>query len=303
VTGLQATGPSPYTRSPEGTHSSRGSPLSLEREYDEQLSHTIWELERAVRRGGASETLRRSLIEAHAQHLRHLEDIAEVPRPQRSQLYLQGHPTEALLLLPGEGSGCDELQAMAEFFFKRGFTVLASNLAYRTLDQPLQSPQYWQTCADEAQNRYDILTHYATRVGVVGVGMSALVALHLAAVRRVSEVVALFPTLGSEAGWRERLRATLRRLVLRDTRTPRGWAHQRQLAAHAAHEHVSRLAVPLFVVVEDRHDRTEAGRSAAAAQKLGGRAATQVRVVPAGTAARDLPAGVVDDILAFLRRR
>ena len=79
--------------------------------------------------------------------------------------------------------------------------MLASNLAYRTLDQPLRSPQYWQTCADEAQNRYDILTHYATRVGVVGVGMSALVALHLASVRRVSEVVALFPTLGSEAGW------------------------------------------------------------------------------------------------------
>jgi esterase/lipase len=303
VTGLPATHPPSYTRSPEGTHPSRGTTLSLEREYDEQLSHTIWELERSVRRGGASETLRRSLIEAHAQHLRHLEDIAEIPRPQRSQLLLQGRPTEALLLLPGEGAGCDELQGLADSLYKRGFTVLASNLAYRVLDQPLHSPQYWQTCADEAQHRYDILTHYSTRVGVIGVGMSALVALHLASVRRVSEVVALFPTLGSEAGWVERLRATFRRLVLRDARMPRGWAHQRQLAARAAREQTGRLTVPLYVVVEDRSDRSEAGRSASIAHKLASRAATRVKVVPAGTTARDLPAAVQDDILSFLRRR
>ena len=303
MTGLPPAGPPPYTRSPEGTHPSRGKPLSLEREYDEQLSHTIWELERSVRRGGASETLRRSLVEAHAQQLRHLEDIAEVPRPQRSQMLLQSRPTDALLLLPGEGAGCDEIQGLADFFFKRGFTVLASNLAYRTLDQPLRSPQYWQTCADEAQNRFDILNHYATRVGVIGVGMSALVALHLSSVRRVSEVVALFPTLGSEASWLERLRATLRRLVLRDARTPRGWAHQRQLAAHAAREQAARLTVPLYLVVEDRQDRSEAGRSASLAHKLASRAATQVKVVAAGTTARDLPAAVQDDILAFLRRR
>ncbi len=303
MTGLPAPGSPPYTRSPEATHSSRGSPLSLEREYDEQLSHTIWELERAVRRGGASEALRRSLVEAHAQHIRHLEDIAEVPRPQRSQLWLQGRLTDALLLLPGEGAGCDQLQSMGEYFFKRGFTVLATNLAYRTLDQPQRSPQYWQTCADEAQNRYDMLAHYSSRIGVVGVGMSALLALHLASARRVSEVVALFPTLGAEASWLERLRRTLRRVVLRDTRMPRGWAHQRELAAHVAREHAARLTVPLYVVVEDRHDRSEAARSATLAHKLASRAATQLRLVSSGTAPNSLPGAVQEEILAFLRRR
>ena len=80
--------------------------------------------------------------------------------------------------------------------------------------------------------------------------------------------------------------------VLRDTRMPRGWAHQRQLAAHAAREQAARLTVPLYVVVEDRQDRSEAGRSASLAHKLAGRAATQVKVVAAGTTARDSPAAV-----------
>ena len=120
--------------------------LSLEREYDVQLSHTIWELERAVRRGAASEGLRRSLIEAHGQQLRYMEDIAQVPRHQRSLLLLQPRPSDAVLLLPAEGNGCDQVQPLAEQLHKRGFTVLATNLSMRTLDQPGRSPSYWQTC-------------------------------------------------------------------------------------------------------------------------------------------------------------
>jgi esterase/lipase len=279
--------------------------LTLEREYDTQLSHTIWELERALKRGSTSEALRHSLIEAHGQHLRHMEEIAQVPRHQRSQLLLQPRPTDAVLILPGEGSGCDELQTIGEAFYRRGFTVLATNLAFRSLERPAYTPAYWQTCLDEAENRYDILQHWSTRIAIIGAGLAGLIALHLAVTRRPSEIVALFPAFASEANWLARLRATLRRLVLRDDRPPQDWGHQRTLVTRSAREALGKISVPLFVVAEDRKDRSEMGRSSQVAQRLVHRAATQVRVLRPGEAAslRDLSPGVIDEMLAFLRRK
>src|SRR5262245_11390167 len=93
-----------------------GATLTGEPEYDTQLSHTIWELERSVRRGGASESMRRTLVETHLQHIRHMEEIAQVPRHQRTVMQLQSRPADTLLLLPGEGSAADELQPLADIF-------------------------------------------------------------------------------------------------------------------------------------------------------------------------------------------
>lgn len=282
-----------------------GAALTGEREYDTQLSHAIWELERAVRRGGASESLRRTLVETHFQHIRHMEEIAQVPRHQRTLLQLQSRPGDTLLLLPGEGTGADELQALAETFFKRGWAVMATNLAFRVLDTPGHSPTYWQTCADEAATRYDVLEHYSTRTAVLGVGLAALVALHLATMRRVSDVVALFPTLDGDPTWVERLRGSIRKLLRREDSMPRTWPEQRRLAARVARTTAEMISVPLYVLTEDRSDRSERGRAARAAQRLVQRAATKVRVLRPNEAAsvRDLPPAVVDDILTFLRRR
>jgi esterase/lipase len=278
--------------------------LSLEREYDVQLSHTIWELERAVRRGAASEGLRRSLIEAHGQQLRYMEDIAQVPRHQRSLLLLQPRPSEAVLLLPAEGNGADQVQPLAEQLHKRGYTVLATNLSMRTLDQAGRSPNYWQTCLDEAENRYDMLVHWSTRIAVIGVGFAAILAFHLAATRRPNGVLGFFPTFDEESTW-QRLTAKLRRWVLRDTRPRTGWAHQRVLATRSGRETLGKVSVPMFVLAEDRNDRSPAGRSALAARKLGQRSGTTVRVLRPGESAgvRDLSPALLDEVLGFLRQR
>jgi esterase/lipase len=282
----------------------RGCLLTVEREYDLQLSHTLWELERMARRGTASEGLRRSLIETHAQHIRYMEDVAQVPRHQRTIVLLQPKPTQALLLLPSEGMTADELQPLAEEFHRRGFIVMATNLAYRTLDKPGRSPVYWQTCADEVENRFDVLAHYSTRVSILGLGMGGLLGLQVATTRRVGEVVALFPTLGSQDGLLDRLRATLHRLMRREEKMPRTWPEQRKAAAHAARANLARATVPFYVLVEDRNDRSEPAQATHAARKLVQRAATKVRVLRPGESAsfRDLPPAVFDEILAFLRR-
>jgi phosphoribosylformimino-5-aminoimidazole carboxamide ribonucleotide (ProFAR) isomerase len=113
------------------------------------------------------------------------------------------------------------------------------------------------------------------------------------------------PAFGSEPNLLERLRVALRRIVLRDKRMPTGWSHQRELAAEAARTTASKSTVPLYVLVEARGDRSEAGRSARLAQKLVHRTATQVRVLQAGEAAsvRDLSPALQEEIVGFLRRR
>jgi hypothetical protein len=281
-----------------------GAPLTVEREYDTQLSHAIWELERAVRRGGASEAMRRTLVETHFQHIRYMEEIAEVPRHQRTMLQLQPRPGDTLLLLPGEGAGADELFGLADHFYRRGWAVMATNLAFRVLDVPGRSPIYWQTCVDEAANRYDVLAHYSTRIAVVGVGMAAVVALQLATMRRVSEIVALFPALDGDESWMARLRASIGKLLRREEHLPRTWPEQRRLAARSARATAASVGVPLYVVTEDRSDRSERGRAAQAAQKLVHRAATKVRALRPNEASsvRDLSPSILDEILNFLRR-
>ena len=276
-----------------------GAPLTAEREYDTQLSHAIWELERAVRRGGASEAMRRTLLETHFQNIRYMEDLAQVPRPQRSVLHLQPRPGDTIMMLPAEGTSADELYGLADHFYRRGWTVLATNLAYRVLDQP-SSPTYWQTCADEVTNRFDILAHYSTRIALLGVGLSGAAALHVATVRPVSEVVAVFPTIAGDPGLWERLRGSLHKLLRREATLPRTWPEQRRLAAQAARATAASIAVPLYAVIEDRDDR---GRGARAAKALLHRAATKVRLLRPGEAStvRDLPPSILDDILQFLR--
>lgn len=281
-----------------------GSEPQPHRDYDSRLGHTVWELERALKLGHDSEALRRALIEAHLDHTRQVEDRVGLPRPQRSWLLMQPRPTDALLLLAGEGAGADETLAIGEHFHQRGFTTFGTSLAYRDLVDVSRGPHYWQTCADEAETRYDILAHWATRIAVLGVGLGALMALHLASVRRVSAVLAVLPTLHVGEPWRVRLQATLRRLMRRESKTPPGWQHQRHLAAESARGVTSRLRVPLFVLAEDRRDRSESGRSTQAAQKLVSRTATQVRLLRAGeaTSARDLPPALLDELIAFVRQ-
>lgn len=282
-----------------------GNRLTLEREYDIQLSHSIWEMERRLRRGPTSETFRRTLVETHVQHIRHMEEIAQLPRQQRSQLRLQPRPADSILLLPGEGMSAEELEPLAEAFHKRGLAVLNTSLAFRTLDRPGRSPIYWQACTDEAQNRFDVLTHYSTSISILGVGLAGLIAMHVAATRPVQGVIALYPALDADLTIAEKLRATMRRLFKREEIVPHTWPQQRKAAARTAGAVLTSSPVPLYVLAEDRNDRTDAGRTSQVARKLVSRAATKVRLLRPGEAptVRDLPPSAFDEILTFLRRR
>ena len=278
-------------------------PLASKPEYEPQIGHTIWELERKVRRGRTSDATRHALVRAHVEQLRQIEERLDVPPEGRSFALLQERAVPAILMLAGEGQTCENLRPLATRLHARGLSVLATSLAYRQFDRPGVTPTYWQTCLDEAENRYDMLEHCTTEIAVVGVGLGAALALHLAARKRVHAVVALFPILDTQLGLGEQLRAVLRRLMRSRQRTPATWSMQRRLAARLAQEKVA--ATPVIVVSEDRRDRSDTGRSLHAARALSAHKPVHLILLPLGHPASPdtLPDDIVNRVLEQLNKR
>jgi dienelactone hydrolase len=237
--------------------------------------------------------------------MRLIEVRAGVEEAGRSFVLLQERVAPGVLLLPAEGQDCGPVRRLAERLFDRGFTVLASSLAYRTLDLPGISPIYWQTCLDEAENRYDMLQHYTSRVGIVGVGLGAAMALHVATTKHVHNVVALFPTFDARVGIGEKVRGLLRRVLTRRKKTPAGWPAQRSMAAENGRQAVAKHAIPLLVIAEDRRDRSDAGRSVRVARRLAAQIGAPIHLLPAGEVESPdgLPRESVEKLVNFLRGR
>jgi len=279
-----------------------GLPRTSNQEYDPQIAHTIWELERRVRRGRTSDATRRVLLAAHIDQMRMVEERLGVAPTGLTFARLQNRVAPGVLILPGEGEDCEHLRPLAEALYRRGFNVLASSLAYRALGD--QRPYYWQTCLDEAENRYDMLNHFASRLSIVGFGLAAALALHIASRKRVHAIVALYPTLEARVGLSERLRGLMRRAFPRWITTPPGWDTQRRMAADEARDKARKLSVPIFAVAEDRFDGA-AGRAARSARKLETHRLAEVELIPRGrnTVQADLPDATLEHIVAFLRRR
>lgn len=277
-------------------------PLASRPEYEPQIGHTIWELERKVRRGRTSDATRCALVRAHVDQLRQIEERLGVPEEGRSFALLHERSAPAGLMLPGEGETCENLRKLGARLHERGWNILASSLSYRQLDRPGITPTYWQTCLDEAENRYDMLEHCATQIAVLGVGLGAALALHLAPRKRVHAVVALFPILDTRLGLGEQLRAVLRRMMRPRQTAPAGWSMQRRMAARQAQEKLS--ATPVIVVSEDRRDGSDTGRSLRAARGLAAHKPVHLLLLPAGqpTSPDTLPDDILNRMLEHLNK-
>lgn len=279
------------------------SPQAPRPAYDYEVAHSIWELERSARRGRVSDATRLALLDAHLEQLRMVEARLGLAEESRSLLLLQDRPSPSVLVLPGEGQGCETLRAFANRLYRGGFGVLASSLSYRVLDRPGQSPFYWQTCLDEAENRYDMLQHYATKIAVVGVGLGAAMGMHLAARRRVSAVVALFPVLDAHLGAKERLQQALRQLLPRWHKHPAAWTMQRRLATAGVRKAMGQFGAPLLALTEESGG-ADNSRSLRFLRRVAADGAAQLLQVPAGEAAPDtLPEATLDKVITFLKQR
>ena len=282
----------------------KGSALDSDREqYDSQIAHTIWDLEQSVRKGRVTAETRRVLIEAHASQLEIIEERASIGEKDRSFLLLQDRVSPGILLLAGEASGTEDLKPVARFFHRAGFNVLATTLAWRDQERPAYTPTFWQTCLDESSNRFDMLHVYSDRMTVGGCGLSASIMLHLAEDKKIDSLIALFPNLHSDVSFRERFKMMLKRWLPRGHKEPAAWNMQRRMVTDLARTKAKNLDVPTLLVVEDLHDKTELGRSAATAERLFSRRADEVKLVPSAQASpRLLPQLKLEKLVCFARR-
>lgn len=272
-------------------------------EYDPAVAHTIWELERATRRGRASEATRRALVRAHAEQLRMTEERLGVEESERSFLLLQDRVAPAVLMLAGENEGCRGLQDLAGRLHRAGFGVLATTLAYRDSDNSM-GPKFWQTCLDEAENRYDMLNHYAARISIIGVGLGAAIAMHLVSRKRIRAIVALFPVLDAHLGTGQSLRRAFRSLLPRRFWKPLAWPVQRRLATDGARRVMNQFTSPLLVIADERGGRGDTGRTLRVVRHLADRGVAKLHQVPQETGSPDsLSQAEIDLLLEFLKQR
>jgi hypothetical protein len=282
----------------------KGPSLESDREeYDSQIAHTIWELEQSVRRGHVTAETRRVLIEAHASQMEIIEERAGLNEKDRSHLLLQSRVSPGILLLADENGSTEDLKPCARFFQRAGFNVLVTTLAWRDRERPAYSPTFWQTCLDESANRFDMLEIYSNRMTILGCGLSAALMVHLAQEKKVQALIALFPNLHSDVSFRDRFKMALSRWMPRRRPEPPAWNIQRRLATDLARQRAKSLQVPTLLVVEDLHDKSELGRSAATADRLFARRADAVKRVPSAQASpRLLPELVLDSLVDFARK-
>jgi hypothetical protein len=245
---------------------------------------------------------RRVLIEAHASQLEIIEERAGIDESHRSFLLLQNRIAPGILMLAGENGSTEEMRPVARFFHRAGFNVLVTTLAWRDHDRPGYSPTFWQTCLDEAANRFEMLRVYSNRITILGWGLSAALMVHMTRKEQVHSLIALFPTLHADVSFRERFKLLLRKWIPRKATTPPSWTSQRRLAVDLARQRAKGLEIPTMLVVEDLHDKTEQGRSAATAERLFSRRADEVKRVPTAQASpRLLPQLILEKLVAFAR--
>ena len=242
------------------------------------------------------------LIEAHASQLETVEKRAGINENNRSLLLLQNRVSPEIMLLAGEGAGTDELRPIARFFHRAGFNVLCTTLAWRDYERPGYSPTFWQTCLDESSNRFDMLQVYSNHVTVLGCGLSAALMVHLANDKKIHRMIALFPALHADVSFRERFQFALRRWIPSTRKDPPKWNMQRRMAADLARGRAKKMKIPILLIVEDLHDKSELGRSAATAEQLfAGRSDIVKRVPSAQASPRLLPQLILEKLVESSR--
>jgi len=231
------------------------------------------------------------------------EERLGLEEAEQSFLLLQDRPAPAVLILAGEGEGCRRLRELGSALHAAGFGVLATSLAYRTSGST-EGPRFWQTCLDEAENRYDMLNHYASRISILGVGLGAAMALHVASRKRVSSIAALFPVLDAHLGTGQTLRRALRSLLPRRFWKPLTWPVQRRLATEGVRKAMSQFTSPLLVVADEKRGRNDSGRTLRFVQHLVDRGVVRLHVVSQDDPGPDtLSKADVDTLIQFLRQR
>ncbi len=269
----------------------------------EILALTAWDLERSERTLPDTPRARVIRLRTHARLQAALEEHRGVPPENRSFIGIQENSRSACLLVHGVSSTPADLRPLAEYLHANGLTVYLLLLPGYGLAGEGPSRIMWRASLQEIKLRYRFLRRLHRQVHLVGYGLGAALAIHLARQEAVTSLILLAPALIPRVNIVERLLLRLKVHRLPGLRPRLGWRPEELEAMESARSQISRLRLPVYAAQCD-DDEHISPISLRVLQKRVRHGASRFRAFPSG--GHDLLAthGEKDlhaEILAFIQ--
>jgi len=219
----------------------------------ENISQTIWALEESQRSEPLPRLERLNLLRSHYEIQQLREEELEIPKKDRSLLYLNEESKSQVLLVHGGHSTPATYIQLGKNLYRMGMTVYATLLPNEETVGFQRGGVPWQLSRAELEMRYDQLAHLGGDVHVVGSSFGAVLALGLALERPVKSLTLLSPPLRPTLHFAERLALTWGRLFPRlfekmVASSPHRWMADRYGALREARRRIRELECPILAI-------------------------------------------------------
>ncbi len=243
------------------------------------VSDTVWTLERINEESSLPLEERVNLVRSHYELQQLKEENLDIPKRDRSFLYLQETPSATVLLVPGGHSTPAQYFKLGRHLYRAGMTVYCSLLPNEAAVGAQQGGVPWQLSLAELEMRYGILALLDVPIHVVGSSFGSILGVILAARHPVASLSLLSPPMSPKLKFSERMALTWGRIFPRlfermITDSPHRWKADRYSAVREAGKQLRGLQAPVFAI--HAADNPEVGPAGLkhVARTMGGRANT-----------------------------
>ncbi len=219
----------------------------------ENLSQTIWALEENHRSEPLPPLERLNLLRSHYEIQQLREEELEIPKKDRSFLYLNESSKIQVLLVHGGHSTPASFIQLGKRLYRAGMTVYATLLPNEETVGFQRGGVPWQLSRAELEMRYDLLSHLGEDIHVIGSSFGAVLAIGLAKERPVKSITLLSPPLRPTLRFVERMALAWKRLFPNlfenmVASSPHRWMADRYSALKEARKRVRELECPILAI-------------------------------------------------------
>ncbi len=243
------------------------------------VADTVWTLERMNEESPLPLSERVNLLRSHYELQQLKEENLDIPKRDRSFLYLQEEPSATVLLVPGGHSTPAQYFKLGRHLYRAGMTVYCSLLPNEAAVGAQQGGVPWQLSLAELEMRYGMLELLNVPIHVVGSSFGSILGVNLAARHEVASLTLLSPPMNPKLKFSERMALTWGRLFPRlfermITDSPHRWKADRYSAVAEACKQLRGLQAPVLAI--HAADNPEVGSAGLkrVARTMGNRAKT-----------------------------
>lgn len=243
------------------------------------ITDSVWTLERMNQESPLPLAERLNILRSHYELQRLREEDLDIPKRDRSFLYLQETPTAAVLLVPGGHSTPAQYFQVGRHLYRAGMTVYSPLLPSEAAVGGQRGNVPWQLPLAELEMRYSNLALLDVPIHLVGSSFGGILAILIAARHPVASLTLLSPPLKPHLSFRERFALTWTRLspALFErmiSGTPHRWMADRYAAVREASAQLAGLGMPVLAIHAKDNPELGTGGLRRVERALGKRART-----------------------------